>query len=72
MLVKGGIPSQGLANLFVCWLLILLLSNAKQGPHLTWKVSWGTRLTNGDREETLRSPLTLFHVADFFAFIQVH
>ena len=57
MLVKGGIPSQGLANLFVCWLLILALSNVKQGPHLTWKVRWGSRLTNvnteGNREVTL-------------------
>ena len=57
MLVKGGIPSQGLANLFVCSLLILVLSNVKQGPHLTWKVSWGSRLTNvdteGNREVTL-------------------
>ena len=57
MLVKVGIPSQGLAKLFVCWLLILVLTNVRQGPHLTWKVSWGTRLTNvdteGNREVTL-------------------
>ena len=30
LLVKGGIPFQGLANLFVCWLLILVLTNVRQ------------------------------------------
>ena len=30
LLVKGGIPFHGLANLFVCWLLILVLTNVRQ------------------------------------------
>ena len=30
LLVRGGIPFEGLASLFVCWLLILVLTNVRQ------------------------------------------